>query len=507
MKLKILSIYLLLIQIIYGQGIDGGISIFRGITPRAMGHGKLGLSLFNEYSKSNMLDSYTGEYIITSKLSLCYGLTNSIDLKLNLPYYTDVLENFRYGAGDLSIGAKFVPNFFKTSFWANSFQFMIILPTGFKENPEIESYPYIRSFSAKKLSFNLSYQTQFSYGNFDFVFNLGYCTLPQSDTGMYAEQLIYKMGDYFLGVSRDGTEGTSAPQLPFVVSLSYRIGSKIRTFVEYSGAMMRTTYADINDPVALTPGFSVKISKNLILNLGVDFDLFHTIPKTTYIVGINFRKDLFSTPIIFEESPITAENIKRIAILNFVDIPQKGIAPKLYENLINNILYTQDFQLIDDNLIQKAIEVNHIDTNALYDKNNLAIIGRNINADYIIIGKIIDDNIEYKSIKGIPHLIGNKGIVLNTKFQILIVKPELAEIFYTKTMNISSSINKGLYFLSIDKNEPDNFADINEQNLLVEKNIEDITEEILKTFYMKFYDFSEEKTIDHMLSKKIFPKN
>nr|MBP7461846.1 hypothetical protein [Candidatus Delongbacteria bacterium] len=300
----VLIMILFLSTTLSGNGIDGAFSNLRGLRPYPMGKGRLGLALFEEYSKAEMRSGYSGEYFMTTRAALAYGLTGSLDLKFTMPYYTDVLDNFRYGPGDISLGGKWTPSFIQYSSWFNSVQILVALPTGFKEDPAVKAYPYLRPYSSRSTSLLFSYHTEFKYSQFSFTLNLSYFTLPHSDSLMYKNQILYRIGEGYQGLDATGTMGTSCPQYPFAISLAYQWHPKCRFYLEYAGAMLRSRAAQINDPVTLTPGLSWTLSKNLSFNGAVDFDLFETMPDYTVLVGLTFVKDLMAVPVTVEEYPI-----------------------------------------------------------------------------------------------------------------------------------------------------------------------------------------------------------
>lgn len=502
----VLILIILACEPVSGYGIDGTFSNLRGLRPYPLGKGRLGLALFEEYSQADLRSGYVGEYFMSTRAALSYGLTRRLDLKVNMPYYVDVLDNFRYGPGDLSLGCKWMPTFLHYSSWYNGLQVMIALPSGFKENPAVKAYPYLRPFSARKTSFLFSYHTEFQYNQFSFTANLSYFTLPHSDSLMYKNQLLYRIGEGYQGLDVTGAMGTSCPQYPFVISLAYQWHPKCCLYLEYAGAMLRSRAVQINDPVTLTPGLSWTISKNLSLNGGVDFDLFETMPDYTIVFGLNFVRDLLSVPIAVEDYPITPENIVTIAVIDFIDMPQKGQAQKISTRLKEKLIFSGDFKLIDDEILSKTIQELGITPQTILLKSTLERLGRTMNVDYVVAGQILQDDLRPAQLKGIPFIIGRGGVVYHNQGTLSIITPETGDYIYNNRIEAVASLSRGLYFMGIDPLSPRYFTNLQEKNALTEKNCEHYVSEVLSVLYQKFYNMEGERLSEHLQKKNFFPK-
>jgi len=483
---------------VFAWGIDGGYSHLRGILPLGLGKGKLGLSLYQEYARDNFRPEYVGEYYMTTRGGLVYGFRNDLDIKLSFPYYVDVIDNFRYGSGDFSLGLKYIPPFLKFSSWANSFQVLATLPTGFKEDPLALSYPFIRPYSARKLAFWMGYQTAFQYNQVTFALNLAYYRLPLSDGFMHKDQTIFRIGEGYQGVTADYTQGTTCPQFPFVISMNYQLHPRIGIYLEYAGAMLRAEVAQVNDPVSLTPGLTFRLGKNLSLNMAVDFDLFETMPRTNLIMGVNFTKDLFAVPIEIKEYPITPENIVTIAFIDFLDQTKGGVGELISRRLREKIAYSGDFRLIDDEIVQRVIKEMAITPQTILLKSALERLGRTLNVDYIIAGQILDDRMNVERLNGVPFLVGKSGVVRRQEGMLRILIPESGELVYDNSISSRAAIDKGFFFMGIDRTSPGYFTDIKEKNNLLDKSTHNYADEVMRILYEKFYLMSGEKLIEHL---------
>jgi len=486
-----------------GSCFDGGSGVLRAAHPLTVGRGKLGMGLSFDYSAFSLRNDYIGEYYITTNACLTYGLFDEVDLKLYFPYYVDVLDDFRYGAGDLHFGVKYAPEFLHLSSWHNSLQFHAIFPTGFKADPLFGQYIFLRPYSYEKFGYVISWLTEFSHEKFSLIANIGFMGIPRSDSLMFKDQTLVRQGYGFTSINESRSAGTFCPQFPFVFSLSYQLFRKFIPFLQISGSMLRPQVANINDPMVITPGFELEFNKHLSLSAAIDIDLFETTPRYCGVTGINFKRDLFSVPIIIEEYPITPESVRRIAIVPFKDNPQHGFAQHMKQNLKNKILYTQDFDYIEDEIVNEAIKQNNISEEDLYLKAALVTIGRTVNAEYVISGKVLDDRYYTKDISVWRKIFGKKGVAYQNQVLLTIIIPESGEYVYNKVIDVETYLKVTKSFGTINSTDPSFFTTVDEKNQLFESNSDKAVAEIMKVFYQRFYNFDDLKVKTHLKNKGI----
>ncbi len=286
----VLCIYLLLFNVESGAevGLTGQKGLVRSFSAQTLQRGKMVINFAGEYSTAPGYLLYqvaedgsrtTGNELMTSGyFSMSFGLTDYIDFSGMLPLYADILSGSDVlpkkedgGIGDISLGLKLqYPPYKHNHFFDMSYLGTVSLPTGFKEKGLFARHTYYipKNPSAEQLSLYTSSNMEVDLKML-WTMDFGAIEWDNQDLSQLKLHLNY------------GVRFTANTLLDHVFLLNsaieYSPVTFLTLFTEFTG---ETRLKNVDkgfrigdDPLRITPGFSLNTPQGLVIKIAVDKSL------------------------------------------------------------------------------------------------------------------------------------------------------------------------------------------------------------------------------------------
>ena len=172
------------------------------------------------------------------------------------------------------------------------------------------------------------------------------------------------------------------------------------------------------------------------------------------------------------------DEMPAVAILDFIGESYLFSNDDVEQALTYSINSTGLLKVVDRNLLNHVMLADGIVPTNLPDAGLYSRIGRAINADFVILGRIVEVDYRIESGTTIPFAMYLPKVSLNIELELWLVDANKEELELIKSFSKKNSISKRVQFFSFDSKHPDLYPSVIDRERLVRRTLEELSESI-----------------------------
>jgi len=172
------------------------------------------------------------------------------------------------------------------------------------------------------------------------------------------------------------------------------------------------------------------------------------------------------------------DEMPAVAILDFIGESYLFSNDDVEQALTYSINSTGLLKVVDRNLLNHVMLADGIVPTNLPDAGLYSRIGRAIDADFVILGRIVE--VDYRIERGttIPLAMYLPKVSLNIELELWLVDAKKEELELIKSFSKKNSISKRVQFFSFDSKHPNLYPSVIDRERLVRRTLEELSESI-----------------------------